>query len=52
MEERLQLLIQERDLLSIKLSELNYLIKGYEDTLKAQKEEAENVQPAEEEASE
>jgi hypothetical protein len=52
MEERLQQLIQQRDNLGTQISELNFLIKGYEDTLKAQKEEAENVQSAEEEASE
>ena len=43
MEERLKLLIQERDLLSVKLSEINYVINGYENTIKAQKEEAEDV---------
>jgi len=43
MEERLKLLIQERDLLSVKLSELNYVINGYENTIKQQKEEVEDV---------
>lgn len=49
MEERLKLLIQERDLLSVRLSEINYVINGYENTIKAQKEEAETetVEPEE-----
>ena len=45
MEERLQQLIQQRDALGTQISELNFLIKGYEDTIKQQKEEgAEDVQ--------
>lgn len=41
MEERIQQLVQQRDLLATQLSELNYVINGYENTIKAQKEEAE-----------
>ncbi len=44
MEERLQLLIRERDSLAMQLSELNYVINGYENTIKAQKEEAEETE--------
>ena len=47
MEERLQQLINERDVLSVRLSELNYVINGYENTIKAQKEEAEKEQEPE-----
>ena len=43
MEERIQQLVQQRDLLATQLSELNYVINGYENTIKAQKEEAEDV---------
>ena len=43
MEERLQQLVQQRDALGTQISELNFLIKGYEDTIKQQKEEAEDV---------
>ena len=51
MEERLQQLIQQRDALGTQISELNFLIKGYEDTIKQQKEKgAEDVQQVEEEA--
>lgn len=41
MEERLKLLIEERDLTNLRLAELNYVINGYENTIKAQKEESE-----------
>lgn len=47
MEERLQQLVQQRDSLSMQLSEINFLIKGYEDTLKAQEEKSDEVQEAE-----
>jgi hypothetical protein len=43
MEERLQQLVQQRDALSTQISELNFLIKGYEDTIKQQNEEVEDV---------
>ena len=40
MEERLQQLIQQRDALNLQISEINFLIKGYDDTIKAQEEES------------
>jgi len=43
MEERLKQLVQQRDSLSMQLSEISLLIRGYEDTIKQQKEEAEDV---------
>jgi len=54
MEERLQQLIQQRDALNLQTSELNFLIKGYEDTIKAQEEESkkdDNEKEADEESA-
>jgi hypothetical protein len=43
MKERLEQLKQQREALAMQLEEISFLITGYENTIKAQEEQAEQV---------